>query len=77
VIEEIIAEHNSILDAVLAHSGDLAAARMTVHLTNAAERLFSVVGRNQSTADFISLLLAPPTEEHEPDRRRAAAETAG
>ncbi len=59
VVEDIIREHNSILDAVLARNGELAAARMTVHLTNAAERLFSVVGRNQSTSEFVSVLLNP------------------
>lgn len=71
VIEEIISEHNSILHAVLARNGELAAARMTVHMTNAAERLFNVVGRNQSTAEFISLLLNPALEK--PD----SAPTAG
>ena len=57
VIEEIVREHNSILEAVFARNADLAAARMTVHLTNAADRLFSVIGRGQSAADYISLLL--------------------
>jgi len=50
---------------------------MTVHLTNAAERLFSVAGRDQSTADFISLLLAPASGEQENERRRSASEAAG
>ena len=63
VVEEIIREHNLILDAVLARNGELAAARMTVHLTNAAERLFSVVGKNQSTAQFMPLLLNPAEEQ--------------
>ena len=73
VIEDIIDEHNAILDAVLARNAELAAARMTVHLTNAAERLFSVAGRDQSTADFISLLLAPASGEQENERRRSGA----
>ena len=77
VIEDIIGEHNSILDAVLARNAELAAAQMTVHLTNAAERLFSVAGRDQSTADFISLLLAPASGEQENERRRSDTETAG
>jgi len=77
VIEDIIGEHNAILDAVLARNVELAAAQMTVHLTNAAERLFSVAGRNQSTADFISLLLAPASGAQENERCRSAAETAG
>jgi len=57
IIEEIVREHNSILDAVFARNADLAAARMTVHLTNAADRLFSVIGKGPSAADYISLLL--------------------
>jgi GntR family transcriptional repressor for pyruvate dehydrogenase complex len=58
IVEEIVREHNSILDAVFARNADLAAARMTVHLTNAADRLFLVIGKGQSAADYISLLLA-------------------
>lgn len=65
VVEDIIREHNAILDAVLARNSDLAAARMTVHLTNAAERLFSVVGRNRSTADFMSALLNPAGDHND------------
>jgi GntR family transcriptional repressor for pyruvate dehydrogenase complex len=76
VIEEIIGEHNAILDAVFAGDADLAAARMTVHLTNAAERLFSVVGKDQPAADFISLLLAPARREQETNRDSVAAERA-
>ena len=29
-----------------------------MHLTNAAERVLSVVGQNQSTADYIAFLFA-------------------
>ena len=76
VIEEIVREHNAILDAVFARNADLAAARMTVHLTNAAERLFSVVGKEQPAADFISLLLAPARREQETNRDSVAAERA-
>lgn len=76
VVEEIIREHNSILDAVVARNGELAAARMTVHLTNAADRLLSVVGRNQSTAEFMSVLLNPG-EERSHDQQPLAEETVG
>jgi DNA-binding FadR family transcriptional regulator len=74
VIEEIIGEHNAILDGVFSRNADLAAARMTVHLANAAERLFSVVGKDQPAADFISLLLAPAHREQETNRDSVAAE---
>ena len=76
VIEEIIGEHNAILDGVFSRNAELAAARMTVHLVNAAERLFSVVGKDQPAADFISLLLAPARREQETNRGSVAAERA-
>ena len=74
VIEEIIGEHNAILDGVFSSNAELAAARMTVHLANAAERLFAVVGKDQPAADFISLLLAPARGEQETNRGSVAAE---
>ncbi|MGH9340846.1 MAG: FadR/GntR family transcriptional regulator [Acidobacteriota bacterium] len=57
VVEEIVREHNEILRAVFNRQPDRAAASMLIHLTNAAERLFSVVGKEYSTANYISLLL--------------------
>lgn len=57
VVEEIVREHNEILRAVFSRYPDRAAASMLIHLANAAERLFSVVGKDHSTANYISLLL--------------------
>lgn len=56
VVEEIVKEHNAVLRAVLARNGELAAALMTAHLSHAAERLLAVVGRDHSTASYVSLL---------------------
>ena len=56
-IEETVREHNAILRAVFARDQERSAAFMAAHLTNAADRLFSVVGRGHSTANYISLLL--------------------
>lgn len=58
VVEEIVEEHNAVLEAVFARQAARAAEHMDRHLANAADRLFAVVGRNQSTADYISLLLS-------------------
>lgn len=57
VVEEIVREHNDILRAVFSRQPDRSAASMLIHLANAAERLFSVVGKDHSTANYISLLL--------------------
>lgn len=57
VVEEIVREHNAVLRAVFSRQPDRAAASMLVHLANAAERLFSVVGKDHSTANYIALLL--------------------
>ena len=57
VVEEIVREHNSVLESVFAGDAERAAFRMHSHLTNAAERLFSVVGRDHSSAEYITLLL--------------------
>lgn len=58
IVEDIVREHNSVLEAVFERNSDEAAARMNLHLTNAAERLFSVVGKDHYMADYLSLLLA-------------------
>lgn len=57
VVKDIVHEHNSVLEAVFDRNPEQASARMHFHLTNAAERLFSVIGKDQSMADFLSLLL--------------------
>ena len=59
VVEEIVREHNSVLEAVFDRNPDKAAARMDLHLEKAAERLLSVVGKDQSMADYLFLLLTP------------------
>ncbi len=58
VAQEIVREHNDILRAVFNRNAEQAAAYMLIHLTNAAERLFAVVGRDHSAVNYISLLLA-------------------
>jgi len=63
IVEEIIREHNSVLEAVFRRDPDQAAARMNLHLANAADRLFSVVGKDHSMADYLSLLLGPRSGE--------------
>jgi GntR family transcriptional regulator, transcriptional repressor for pyruvate dehydrogenase complex len=56
VVMEILSEHNAILSAVLQRDSEEAAARMYIHLTNAADRLLRVIGQDQ-TIDYISLLI--------------------
>ena len=58
IAEKAIREHNQILDAVFSRNSEQAASCMLMHLTNAAERVLSVVGQNQSTADYIAFLFA-------------------
>jgi GntR family transcriptional repressor for pyruvate dehydrogenase complex len=58
IVQAIVAEHNSILEAVFARDVAEAANRMELHQRVAAERLFSVMGPDGSTAQYISLLLA-------------------
>ncbi|MPY86801.1 MAG: FCD domain-containing protein [Luteitalea sp.] len=58
VVNEIVREHNAILRAVFSRQSGPAAASMLIHLTNAAERLFAVVGKDRLTANYIALLLA-------------------
>jgi GntR family transcriptional repressor for pyruvate dehydrogenase complex len=62
IVEEIVKEHNAVLKALFARDSELAAALMTAHLGNAAERLFAVVGRDHSTASYVSLLLSGSQE---------------
>jgi GntR family transcriptional repressor for pyruvate dehydrogenase complex len=57
VVEEIVREHNDILQAVFKRAQEQAAAYTLIHLTNAAERLFVAVGKDQAAATYISLLL--------------------
>jgi hypothetical protein len=46
-----------ILQAVFKRAPEQAAAYTLIHLTNAADRLFAAVGKNQAAATYISLLL--------------------
>lgn len=57
VVSDIVREHDEILKAVFARDPERAAAHMIIHLTNAAERLFAVLGKDHSAANYISLLL--------------------
>jgi GntR family transcriptional repressor for pyruvate dehydrogenase complex len=57
VVQDIVREHNDILQAVFKRAPDQAAAYTLIHLTNAADRLFAAVGKNQAAATYISLLL--------------------
>lgn len=57
VVEDIVREHNDVLRAVFAREPNRAAASMFIHLTNAADRLFAVLGKDHSTASYISALL--------------------
>ena len=58
VVKEIVREHNAVLEALFARDPERAATLMGSHLTNAAERLFAVAGKDQPIADYIWLLLA-------------------
>jgi GntR family transcriptional repressor for pyruvate dehydrogenase complex len=58
IVRDIVREHDEILRAVLCRDPERAAAYMLIHLTNAAERLFAVVGKDQSAANYISLVLS-------------------
>jgi DNA-binding FadR family transcriptional regulator len=58
VAQEIVREHNDILRAVFNRNPEQAAAYMLIHLTNAADRLFAVVGKDHSAVNYISLLLS-------------------
>ncbi len=58
VVQEIVREHNDILRAVFNRNQEQAAAYMLIHLTNAADRLFAVVGKDHSAVNYISALLS-------------------
>ena len=58
VAEKAVREHSRILNAVFSGDSEKAAAFMNTHLTNAAKRVLSVVGLDQSTADYMEFLLA-------------------
>jgi DNA-binding FadR family transcriptional regulator len=57
-IRQIIREHEEILEGVLARDPERAAGAMYGHLTNAAERVLAVLGRDRSSAEYIAHLLA-------------------
>jgi DNA-binding FadR family transcriptional regulator len=57
VAEEIVREHNLVLEAVFTGDAERAVFRMQSHLNNAADRLLAVVGRDHSSAEYITLLL--------------------
>lgn len=63
IVRDIVREHDEVLRAVFEGKPELAAACMLIHLTNAAERLFAAVGREQSAGKFISLLLPAEADE--------------
>jgi GntR family transcriptional repressor for pyruvate dehydrogenase complex len=58
IVGDIVREHDDILRAVFRHDPERAGAYMLIHLTNAAERLFAVVGKDHSAANYISLVLS-------------------
>ncbi len=62
VAEKAIREHNMILEAVFSRDSEAAASCMLTHLTNAAARVLTVVGKDQSTADYIAFLFARNAE---------------
>ncbi len=57
IIKDTVLEHNRVLSAVFDRDPELAAATMSGHLKKAADRLFAVVGKDHSTADYFSLLM--------------------
>ncbi len=74
IVEEIVREHWHVLQAVLDRDPDCAEARMFLHLTEAASRLYAVLGKDHSTAPYLSILLGngpkrsrkslTPTKDH-------------
>ncbi len=57
VFSAVLAEHEQILQAVLARNPDEAARLMDEHQRASAERVFKHVSPDDSTAEYISLLL--------------------
>lgn len=59
VANEILQEHQEILEAVLARDASLASNCMSAHLVNAAKRLESAIGTDHSFAEEVFALLVP------------------
>jgi len=57
LVKEIVREHLQVLEAVIDRDPDRAEARMFLHLTEAAGRLYSVLGKDHSTGTYLSTLL--------------------
>ncbi len=57
VIEEIVTEHAAVLRAIADQNPDAARARMFLHLTEAAARLYQTLGKDHSTASYLPALL--------------------
>lgn len=58
VVCDIVREHEQILHAVFSRDPERASAHMLIHLSNAADRLFAVVGKDHSAANYISLVFS-------------------
>lgn len=58
VTQAVRTEHEEILRAVLDRDPDTAAARMFIHQSNAAGRLYAVLGRDHSTGSYLSALMS-------------------
>jgi GntR family transcriptional repressor for pyruvate dehydrogenase complex len=56
-VEETVKEHNAVLRAIVSRDPERAAAFMTAHLSNAADRLFAVLEKDQSMDNYFSVLL--------------------
>jgi GntR family transcriptional repressor for pyruvate dehydrogenase complex len=56
VVASIVGEHNAVLEAVFRRDAEQAGQLMDEHLARAAERLFRVIGYDQSTADYVFTL---------------------
>ena len=81
VVASIVGEHNAVLEAIFRRKAEEAARLMDEHLARAAERLFRVIGYDQSTADYVFTLFplqrpteaaAPATGPSQPGPRSAA-----
>lgn len=57
--ERAMRDHDLILDAVLSGDAEQAAECMRSHLLNAAEHILLLIGQEQSTSDYIGLLMPP------------------
>jgi DNA-binding FadR family transcriptional regulator len=61
VTDEILQEHQGILEAVLARDAIIAAERMSEHLMNAARRLEAAIGADYCLTEDVFALLVPRT----------------